>query len=407
MSRVMFGCFLGIFVFSISACKTSQTGGEDVDLDGSVDSDVYDLDAEVRADSEVLQDAAQIDAEPDPGPHSVGGNVSGLFGTGLVLQNNAGDDLAITENGSFVFSEQLPAGEPYSVTVLDHPDDPEQECVVEKGDGTVGYGPVTDVNVKCALIDSDGDGIPDIADPFPDDDTKPVPGLMGMIYAHTSSTLYTMHPTTFEIEMVGSFSFDMNPGQVTDVALDQYNVLYACTFYDLFVCNPFTAACDHLASLGQSFNGLTLVPAGTVESYRDVIIGISNAGGWYRVDIVGEAAAELTLLGTYGSGYSSSGDAYSLKGVGTFAAVNKSGVSSDVIVEVDPANGAVLSEIGVTTGYNSLYGLAGTENLMFGFDASGAIISIDPITGDTALVLSTPYAWWGAGISTAPGPITH
>ncbi len=407
ISEYSFLLFAGLLSFVTVACNNTGTG-EDVPDSGTIDDDGGTNDALTSDSGTFFDSGVQPDSETPSdgeidgsiGPHPIGGEVSGLLGEGLVLQNNAGDDLAITENGEFVFSEMLTAGEEYIVTALTHPEDPEQTCNVYNGEGTVGYGPVTNINVHCQLIDSDNDGVPDIADPFPDDSTKPVPGALNTIYAHTSSQLYTMHPSTHEIELVGQFSFDSNSGSVTDVAVDQYNVLYAVTFNNLFVCDPYTAECFHLASLEQSFNGMTLVPAGTVDPNRDIMIGISNAGGWYRIDIVGEAAAELTLLGTYDSGYTSSGDAYSVKGVGTYAAVNKTGESSDVIVEVDPTNGTVLSEIGVTTGYTSLYGLAGTADIIFGFDAGGDIISINPSTGETNLIVSTSHSWWGAGVTT-------
>ena len=40
---------------------------------------------------------------------SVGGSVSGLSGT-VVLQDNGGDDLSVTANGSFTFATSWPPG---------------------------------------------------------------------------------------------------------------------------------------------------------------------------------------------------------------------------------------------------------------------------------------------------------
>ena len=56
--------------------------------------------------------------------YSVGGTVSGLSGT-VVLQDNGGDDLSVSANGSFTFATKLADGSAYSVTVQDQPDRPE------------------------------------------------------------------------------------------------------------------------------------------------------------------------------------------------------------------------------------------------------------------------------------------
>ena len=80
---------------------------------------------------------------------SVGGNVEGLAGSGLILQNNAGDDLAISADGSFTFATALDDGSTYAVTVLTQPTNPGQTCSVTGGSGTVAGADVTDVSVIC------------------------------------------------------------------------------------------------------------------------------------------------------------------------------------------------------------------------------------------------------------------
>src|SRR5260370_36972117 len=37
------------------------------------------------------------------GPFTIGGTVTGLTGTGLILQDNGGDDLTLSANGAFAF----------------------------------------------------------------------------------------------------------------------------------------------------------------------------------------------------------------------------------------------------------------------------------------------------------------
>ncbi len=79
--------------------------------------------------------------------YTVGGTVSGLTGTGLVLQNNGGDNLAISANGAFTFSKELKKDAGYTVTVLTQPSGP--TCTVANGTGKVSTS-VTNVAVTCA-----------------------------------------------------------------------------------------------------------------------------------------------------------------------------------------------------------------------------------------------------------------
>ena len=78
--------------------------------------------------------------------YSVGGTVSGLTGT-VVLQDNVGDNLSVTANGSFTFPTHLAGGAAYSVTVKTQP--ARQACAVSGGSGTVGTAKVTSVAVTC------------------------------------------------------------------------------------------------------------------------------------------------------------------------------------------------------------------------------------------------------------------
>ena len=80
---------------------------------------------------------------------TIGGNVTGLSGTGLVLQVNGGDDRAINQNGPFTFPTAVPEGTHYSVSVLTAPTNPSQTCTITNGSGTVPAAPVTNVSVSC------------------------------------------------------------------------------------------------------------------------------------------------------------------------------------------------------------------------------------------------------------------
>ena len=78
--------------------------------------------------------------------YPIGGTVTGLSGT-VVLQDNGGDDLSVSSNGSFTFATALAAGAAYDVTVKTSPSG--QSCTVSGGSGTVASADVTNVAVSC------------------------------------------------------------------------------------------------------------------------------------------------------------------------------------------------------------------------------------------------------------------
>ena len=85
---------------------------------------------------------------PPPITYTVGGTVFDVSGTGLVLQNNSGNNLSISGNGSFVFTTPVASGGAYSVTVLTQPSAPPQTCAVTNGSGTANTK-VTGIQVVC------------------------------------------------------------------------------------------------------------------------------------------------------------------------------------------------------------------------------------------------------------------
>lgn len=90
---------------------------------------------------------------PPPPPvqsYTIGGSITGLSGSGLVLQDNGGDNLAVASGSkSFTFSTSVATGSRYAVTVLTAPSNPGQTCSVTNGSGTVSGANVTNVAVSC------------------------------------------------------------------------------------------------------------------------------------------------------------------------------------------------------------------------------------------------------------------
>jgi 6-phosphogluconolactonase len=84
---------------------------------------------------------------------TVGGTVSGLTGSGLVLQyvsGNLSSSLTISSNGSFAFGPHVVNNTAYTVSVATQPVNPAQTCSVSNGSGTLSGADVTSVIVNCA-----------------------------------------------------------------------------------------------------------------------------------------------------------------------------------------------------------------------------------------------------------------
>jgi 6-phosphogluconolactonase (cycloisomerase 2 family) len=86
-----------------------------------------------------------------PTSFPVGGTITGLESTGLVLQNNGGEEVSVGSTATvFTFPTVIPNGGVYSVSVKTQPNiGPLQACTVTNGDGNVAGASVTSVTVNC------------------------------------------------------------------------------------------------------------------------------------------------------------------------------------------------------------------------------------------------------------------
>jgi N-acetylneuraminic acid mutarotase len=86
---------------------------------------------------------------PPPPTYSVGGTITGLTGSGLVLAN--GNDSVSQPSGakSFTFATAVASGTTYAVTVKTQPSG--ETCQVSGGSGTVGAANVASVQVSCVV----------------------------------------------------------------------------------------------------------------------------------------------------------------------------------------------------------------------------------------------------------------
>jgi len=83
--------------------------------------------------------------------YAVGGSIAGLRGSGLVLQNNGGDDLTVSPLAtSFAFAQKLRTGATFKVTIKSQPTNPEQNCSVGAASGEIGSGDVQTILINCS-----------------------------------------------------------------------------------------------------------------------------------------------------------------------------------------------------------------------------------------------------------------
>jgi 6-phosphogluconolactonase (cycloisomerase 2 family) len=204
--------------------------------------------------------------------YTIGGTVSGLSGTGLVLRNNAGNDLTVAASGTFAFSTALAAGAAYNVAVATQPTGPSQTCTVAAGSGTVGSANVSSVQLACTTnaftvgagvtgLDANGlvlqnNGGADL--PVASNGTVTFPGmtLSGAAYAITVKTQPTVAPFPLPAQLCNVTG---GAGTVGSTAVSVAIACAAPAFKFLYVAND---GDDNLSaySVNAATGTLTAIP---------------------------------------------------------------------------------------------------------------------------------------------------
>src|ERR1700722_111638 len=83
--------------------------------------------------------------------YTVSAKVSGLSGSGLILQLGGGSDVAVMADGSYTFATPLASGTSYQISVKTQPSSPQQTCSVANGSGTISAGNVT-ATITCVTV---------------------------------------------------------------------------------------------------------------------------------------------------------------------------------------------------------------------------------------------------------------
>lgn len=259
----------------------------------------------------------------------------------------------------------------------------------------------------CAKSDGDVDltGRPD-AGPGPFaavDGAAPPPQASGLVYGHSSTTLYRIETATRNVTEVGFFA---GCGHVADIALDETSTIYASTGAELFIVENNTGRCARVAG-GAFPNSLSFVPAGVLGP-KETLVGFEG-GSYVKID---SASGTTEKIGELGGGFESSGDIVSVKDGKTFVTVKGPGCA-DCLVEIDPATGALTKNWG-SLGRTDVFGLAFWGGELYAFTDAGEVVLVTPKDDGTLETkpLAVPNApadlsFRGAGSTTvAPvGPV--
>jgi uncharacterized delta-60 repeat protein len=290
--------------------------------------------------STILMNIRDDDAPPPPPPTtwSVGGVISGLTGTGLVLRDfGKSADEVITRNGPWAFDNPRLPGTTYDVRVTQQPSAPIQQCTVENATGTVADADVVDVNVNC-ITPTASPGL----DPAFGTDGKVVDDLRGKAVAlqadgkivvagwrygaaqlsryNTNGTLDTTFGTAGKVDVTlgGGTSDEINKLSVLadGKILASGTMLNLATGNDDFMVLRFNS--DGSADTGFGGNGRTLTDFGMQgdDRARDmllqpdgriVLVGTEShaTGGAYGESNF--AAARYNADGTLDAGFGSAG----------------------------------------------------------------------------------------------------
>ncbi|MFP5518352.1 MAG: PA14 domain-containing protein [Bdellovibrionia bacterium] len=91
------------------------------------------------------------DTSPVAQEFSLSGTLAGLSYGQLRLSLNE-EVLALNQNGAFSFSQKIKSNEAYSISILEHPQNPNIVCTLVNGDGIVRTENITNIQIQCPSV---------------------------------------------------------------------------------------------------------------------------------------------------------------------------------------------------------------------------------------------------------------
>lgn len=369
--------------------------------------------------------------------------MTGLHGTGLVLQNNGGDDLAVAADAAVTFTSPVSSGASYSVTVRSQPSAmPAETCAVSGGSGVVGNAPVTGVTVTCRRltgrfvfvadtgskdihgfsIDRDTGGLTEIqGSPFPVDGGAPrlltVDPSGKFLYVTGADSLGVNGTLTGYAVDAASGALTEIPGMPLSFAFDVFAPAFDSDGKYLYVSvsSPGASADNrlHAYSIDAATGALTEVAGSPYGLPFDEPLrgpAVDAVGGFLYVPAAQYEIAAYTIDGSTGSltsvGITKNFGVYAseidIHPSGKFLYTRKGGVFA-----IDPGTGALTptAATGVEFGAGAAFGLEGTVAYFAIYGSSNptsmpgpgsvAAFTIDPASGALSPLPGSPYPTGG------------
>jgi 6-phosphogluconolactonase len=340
---------------------------------------------------------------PPPATYTVSATVSGLVGSGLLLEYNQTPSVSITQNGTVTFATGVPTNTAYTIGINSSPVSPIQNCTVTNGAGTVGTANVTATvvcttqNARTAISLNYSSGT---ATGYYFDSANGELRLNELLALGTS-------PITFVGDKAGKFLFFLNQGSAQSY-FGLPSVLQVPSSISAFAIDPLTQVSREVAgspfatSEGQTAaTGLAMLPG-------DAFLYVTNSS-LNTIDAysIGSTGALTPIAGSpFATGPAP--NPITFDSAGHFAYVSNNTASSIFVYSVNGTTGA-LTEIqadrvatGVSPGQVSF-----TPDAKFAyvvnspFSISG--FSVNSATGALTAVAGSPFTvQTGAGIGNNP-----
>lgn len=309
--------------------------------------------------------------------YTVGGSVFGLSGT-LVLENNGGDALTMNADGTFTFSNALPPGSAYLVTVQSQP--AAQTCTVSNGSGTITNANISNVTVNCST------------------NTRTVGGSVSGLAASQSAVLQNNGSDNLTVNSNGSFTFStpVAQGVTYNVTILTQPSTQTCTVTNgsgtvgaSNITNVQVICATNAYTVGGTVSGLS----GTVvlqDNGGDDLTINSNGSFTFATPVAQGASYSVTVL-TQPTGQTCS----VTNGSGTMGGANVTNVGVNCVTNTTTLSASV-SQLALSITGLTEYGVSGTPS-----SGLARVITITNTGSNTAVNLSVTPPTWPAGTTSS------